>query len=865
MRQISFCFAVFLCAAGLPGLCSAETFTVDSTLDEVDAAPGNHLCSSTPSGRCTLRAAIQEHNAIGGANTIQLPAGLYALTRTGANESESATGSLDVNGGTLTILGAGAATTVIDAAHIDTAFAACPDVATSCSGRGRPTISVVGVTFTNGGGPTSVVGIRNNGTMTLNGCVVTQGLSVAIFNTTSLTVVASTIAANGQAGIGSFSGSVTVAASTIAGNVTGIGVSATALAVDSTTIRDNGALVTGGSGLAITGGSATVRNSTFRGNLGVTGAGIRISDATVTLTNTTVSGNHASDRGGGILVDAGSGVSNLTLDSATVTANVADGNLAIGSGGGGLYAHAEPQGTTLVHLRNTILSGNTDLTGLGPDYLCDGPVLTEHGHNLFSPGHPASCSLLGDPSGDVVANPQLGALADNGGPTGFVTATHRPLEGSPAIDAGNPATPGSGGDACPIADQRGVVRPRGVRCDIGAYETRGCAAGDGDGDGTCTAQDDCPSAFDPDQSDLDDDGAGDMCDPCPAAQVDDCLDAVATTIGAIGGTLATGNVSAVVPPAAVSSVRSFSITRLGESAFGIGSRLGTLVEIARLGPDETSFALPIALALRWPDTVPPLGVVDGSGIDEAKLELFRDGKKLGTCATDSMLLCTCTTDCAHSADCPASGLCNVKSCVDQGCPSPSASCCDPIANQWTILTKASGEIALGLECGALLHPVLTITNLAPPPGDDVLTFKGTFTRGDLPLAELSPLVNGLRLSIRSSSGAIDIELPAGAYDPGVKRGWKVLGHGRKWLYLDANPGTSPGGIYRALVQDKMTHGASLVSFIFKGRKADDRVTAPLEAQLVLPGPERCFVATYAAASGGRGCKTNPAGTRLTCN
>ncbi len=36
------------------------------------------------------------------------------------------------------------------------------------------------------------------------------------------------------------------------------------------------------------------------------------------------------------------------------------------------------------------------------------------------------------------------------------------------IDAGNPATPGRG--ACPQQDQRGVSRPRGPRCDIGAVE-----------------------------------------------------------------------------------------------------------------------------------------------------------------------------------------------------------------------------------------------------------------------------------------------------------------------------------------------------------------------------------------------------------
>jgi uncharacterized repeat protein (TIGR01451 family) len=37
------------------------------------------------------------------------------------------------------------------------------------------------------------------------------------------------------------------------------------------------------------------------------------------------------------------------------------------------------------------------------------------------------------------------------------------LEGSPAIDAGT-------NDGCPATDQRGVTRPQGPRCDIGAFE-----------------------------------------------------------------------------------------------------------------------------------------------------------------------------------------------------------------------------------------------------------------------------------------------------------------------------------------------------------------------------------------------------------
>jgi len=51
-------------------------------------------------------------------------------------------------------------------------------------------------------------------------------------------------------------------------------------------------------------------------------------------------------------------------------------------------------------------------------------------------------------------------LAANGGPT----QTHALLAGSPAIDAGSPDCPP------PFFDQRGIVRPQGAACDIGAFE-----------------------------------------------------------------------------------------------------------------------------------------------------------------------------------------------------------------------------------------------------------------------------------------------------------------------------------------------------------------------------------------------------------
>jgi hypothetical protein len=90
-------------------------------------------------------------------------------------------------------------------------------------------------------------------------------------------------------------------------------------------------------------------------------------------------------------------------------------------------------------------------------------VLTSGGHNLFQ--DTTGCTITagtGDISGE---SPLLGSLADNGGPTQTLALTT-----GPALEAGDPATPGSGGNACETTDQRGLCRPGGTACDIGAYE-----------------------------------------------------------------------------------------------------------------------------------------------------------------------------------------------------------------------------------------------------------------------------------------------------------------------------------------------------------------------------------------------------------
>jgi hypothetical protein len=106
-------------------------------------------------------------------------------------------------------------------------------------------------------------------------------------------------------------------------------------------------------------------------------------------------------------------------------------------------------GTTLT---GTIVADNTSLKD------CNGAVVDD-GYNLASD---ASCKFSAAGSKNSGAA-KLGALADNGGPT----LTQEPVKGSDAIDV---IPSGKAGCVSGATDQRGVSRPQGAKCDVGAVE-----------------------------------------------------------------------------------------------------------------------------------------------------------------------------------------------------------------------------------------------------------------------------------------------------------------------------------------------------------------------------------------------------------
>lgn len=311
-----------------------KTFTLNSIADEPDELAGDGKCSSTPSHKCTLRAAVMEARALGGTITIILPPNNnYTLSRVG-NDDSGLNGDLDVMGlVNLTLLGGDPYTTVIDGNQIDRLFDA--DAGASMTFKY--------LTLENG--KTSFVGgavHAGNAALTLDHVIVAHNQTTisggGIYAGSKLTVLDSMVRDNTAAG-NSAGGGITI------GNYGG----ATALLVN-TAVYNNTASADGG-GLYIAG--------------------------TAQLVNTTVAQNQAKGNGGGIYTHG-----TVTLANVTVAENSADTDDAYGGDGGGVFSDS---GST-VTVRNSIFANNQDLTentglNLAPD--CGGTFISD-GYNLIT-------------------------------------------------------------------------------------------------------------------------------------------------------------------------------------------------------------------------------------------------------------------------------------------------------------------------------------------------------------------------------------------------------------------------------------------------------------------------------------------------
>jgi hypothetical protein len=284
-------------------------------------------------------------------------------------------------------------------------------------------------------------------------------------------------------------------------------------------------LITGNTAVTVNGGfanvgSARLENVTISGNTASSIAGVgnlcaltptnpNCSGA-VQMTNVTISGNRAEGGGGMTNAGLGGGLANARVVTAT-NLTIAN-NFAAAAGGnvvtdGPALAAIQERGATLGRVLGlgapttltfptdtlTTLFQNTIIANSAGGGNCLGAPLLSLGFNLTDTTSPTpgSCTLIPivpGPNTNKIGSPNLGPLQDNGGQAlGDVrgpdspsrgalasddnpeasgsTLTQALLSGSPAIDA-IPAT------RCPPpgTDERGVARPQGAGCDIGAYE-----------------------------------------------------------------------------------------------------------------------------------------------------------------------------------------------------------------------------------------------------------------------------------------------------------------------------------------------------------------------------------------------------------
>lgn len=262
----------------------------------------------------------------------------------------------------------------------------------------------------------------------------------AIYNSGPLTVTNSTFSKNsalqgGGAILTSVYGTAKVTDSTLSGNSASYG------------------------GAIYSGGPMTVTNSTLSGNSAGYGGAIYDEEAAagtpyaldgaLTITNSTLSGNSASYWGG--VID--NNYATVTINNSTLSGNSVGTSTYPGTGGA-IYN----EGTTIIG--GSILSGNKG----GNCYAALSTViLTDSGYNLES-GTDCGFKDVSNGGTSLTSSDPLfvtAGMQNNGGPTQTIAIQ----SDSPAIDQ-IPAT----NSLCPSTDQRGVPRPQGAKCDIGAYE-----------------------------------------------------------------------------------------------------------------------------------------------------------------------------------------------------------------------------------------------------------------------------------------------------------------------------------------------------------------------------------------------------------
>lgn len=373
---------------------------------------------------CTTAALISAINAANSTNgTVTLTSGC-TYTLTAVNNTTDAGGvGLPVITGKVTIKGSGGAAIARSTAS------------------GTPTFRIFDVAST--------------GSLTLNSVKISNGLANngqqgggGIFNHGTLTITGSTFTGNsapsstGTSGGGiNNSGTLNLSTSTFTGNSAqeggGVFNQKTATITDDD-FSGNTATIYGGGALLNAAGTMTVTGSTFTGNTGPGGGAID-NDTTLNISNSTFNGNTGGTNGGGAIINFGP----TTVTQTTIADN------------------SSPYGANILNYTGFTLSMSMSVVanGQGGPNCGGGQPVTDVGYNVDSG---STCGFSTASHSMSNTDPRLGPLANNGGSTQTMALP----SGSPGVDAIPTSTSG-----CPgTTDQRGISRPQGVGCDVGAYE-----------------------------------------------------------------------------------------------------------------------------------------------------------------------------------------------------------------------------------------------------------------------------------------------------------------------------------------------------------------------------------------------------------
>ena len=368
----------------------------------------------------SLISAITTANKASGGATVTLPSGC-TFTLTAANNATDGGTGLPVITGKVTIAGNNA--TIARSAATTTPAFRLFDVASS----GRLTLSAVVIVNglanngQNGGGA-----VNSHGTLVVKGSTFTGNQSPAVSGTSG-----GAIASSGQ---------LTIATSTFSDNVAmeGGGVfSENTTSITTTTFTNNTATIYGGGGIVSAAGTTTISASTFIGNTGPGGGAID-NDATLIVSDTTFYGNTGGGNGGGAIQNFGT----ATVTSSTLSNN----NSQYG-------ANIHNYGTSTLTISASIVANGVSGSN------CSGAPIVDGGYNVDTG---SSCGFSSTTQSMSNTQPQLEALASNGGPTKTMALP----AASPAVNAIPASLTGCTGST----DQRGVARPQGSGCDVGAYE-----------------------------------------------------------------------------------------------------------------------------------------------------------------------------------------------------------------------------------------------------------------------------------------------------------------------------------------------------------------------------------------------------------